>query len=138
MGLMVDSTVFISAERNRRTPAELVEGLLSRFGDIPLAISVMTAGELFHGIWRADSASRRAQREEFVEAVLGALPSVPITLEIMRIFAGIDARLRARGTAIPTSDLLIGSTALARGDAIATGNPRHFERMPGLKVHLVP
>jgi predicted nucleic acid-binding protein len=31
-------------------------------------------------------------------------------------------------------DLLIGATALEIGYAVATGNQRHFERIPGLKV----
>jgi predicted nucleic acid-binding protein len=95
----------------------------------------MSAGELFHGCWRADTPSRRASREEFVEAMLGAIPVVPITLPIAPVFGEIDARLSARGRRIPTSDLLIASTALSRGDEIVTGNRRHFDRVPGLTVH---
>jgi predicted nucleic acid-binding protein len=35
---------------------------------------------------------------------------------------------------IPTSDLLIASTALLRGDEVVTGNARHFHRVPGLFI----
>ena len=98
-------------------------------------MSVMYAGELFHGCWRASEPRRRAQREEFVESVLAAVPVVPITLPIMRIFGEVDARLRSKGHTLPTSDLLIACTALSRGDDLVTGNPRHFHRVPGLKVH---
>lgn len=135
MGLLIDSTVFIHAERNRQTPADLITELMDRWGDAELGVSVMSAGELFHGCWRADTPSRRASREEFVEAMLAAIPVVAITLAIARVFGEIDARLSAAGWRIPTSDLLIASTALSRGDEIVTGNTRHFDRVPGLTVH---
>jgi tRNA(fMet)-specific endonuclease VapC len=138
VGLLIDSTLLIHAERNRLTPARLVAELLERWGDVELAISAMSAGELFHGCWRADSPARRARREEFVEAVLGALPVVALTLPIMRVFAEVDASLRAAGSKLPTSDLLIGATALSRGDEVVTGNTRHFDKIPGLTVHQEP
>lgn len=138
MGLLIDSTVLVQAERMKQAPEAVVGGLLARFGDVDLAISVMTAGELFHGCWRAETASRRARREEFVESMLAAIPVLPVTLAIMRVFGQIDARLRAAGSALPTSDLLIACTALDRGDEIVTGNMRHFDRIPGLVTHALP
>jgi predicted nucleic acid-binding protein len=134
VGLLIDSTLLVHAERNHLTPEQLFEDVIARWGDIELAISVMSAGELFHGCWRADSAARRARREEFVEAVLSAVPTVPVTLEVMRVFGEVDAGLSASGSRLPTSDLIIGCTALCRDDAVATANARHFERIPGLAV----
>lgn len=138
MGLLIDSTLLIHAERARLTPARLIAELLERWGDVELGISAMSAGELLHGCWRADTPARRARREEFVEAVLSALPIVALTLPIMRVFAEIDARLSASGSKLPTSDLLIAATALCRGDDVVTGNTRHFEKIPGLTVHQEP
>lgn len=135
MGLLIDSTLLIRAERDRLTPAQLMSEVLDRWGDVDLAISAMSAGELLHGCWRADTVERRARREEFVEALLSALPVVAITLPIMRVFAEIDAGLRGARKKLPTSDLLIACTALSRGDEVVTGNPRHFRRVPGLTVH---
>lgn len=135
MGLLIDSTLLIHAERNQFTPEQLFAAILDRHGDLELALSAMGAGELLHGCWRADSPARRARREEFVEALFAAVPVVPITLPIMRVFAEVDARLRAVGTRVPTSDLLIASTALARGDEVLTGNVRHFRQVPGLVMH---
>ncbi len=138
MGLLIDSTLLVRAERNQLTPAQLVSEVLGRWGDVELAISVMSAGELLHGCRRADSATRRARREEFVESILAAVPVVGITLPIIRVFAEIDARLRAAGSKLPTSDLLIAATALARGDDVVTDNARHFDEVPGLTVHREP
>ena len=53
----------------------------------------------------------------------------------MRLFAELDARLSAVAARLPTSDLLIASTALFRGDEVVTGNLRHFRRVPGLVLH---
>lgn len=135
MGLLIDSTLLIRAERERLTPAQLIAEILDRWGDVELAISAMSAGELLHGCWRADTAARRARREEFVEAMLSAVPVVAITLTIMRVFAEIDAGLRAAGSRLPTSDLLIASTAVSRGAELVTANARHFRGVPGLVLH---
>jgi trimeric autotransporter adhesin len=105
VGLLMDSTVFIHAERARQTPSELIAALLERFGDEKLALSVMSAGELFHGCCRADTPRRRARREDFVEAVIAAVPSIPITRPAMRIYGRLDADFAAGGERLPTSDL---------------------------------
>ena len=135
MGLLIDSTLLIHAERNQFTPEQLVAAILDRYGDREVAISVMSAGELLHGCWRADTPARRARREEFVEALLAAVPVVAITSPIIRVFAEVDAHLRAAGIKLPTSDLLIACTALVREDEVLTGNARHFRQVPGLTVH---
>lgn len=135
MGLLIDSTACIHAERNRRTPEQLVGEIMERWGDAELWVSVMSAAELFHGCWRADHPSRRARREEFIEALLAAIPVLPVTLTIARVVGQVDAQLSAAGQRIPTSDLLIAATALSRGDAIVTGVARHFDRVAGLTVH---
>jgi predicted nucleic acid-binding protein len=134
VGLLIDSTVFVTAERKRQTPQDVVARLLDDYGDVELALSVMSAGELVHGCWRADSAPRRARREEFVEGILAAIPVVPLTLAVARVYGELDARFAARGRRLPTSDLLIAATALYRGDELVTGNPRHFDQVPGLVV----
>ena len=138
MGLLIDSTVAIHAERRGLTPAQLIDEIQARYGDILLAVSVMSAAELFHGCLRADTPSRRARREEFVEALLSAVPVIPFTLGVARIFGAVDANLRAAGLPIPTSDLLIAATALSREDDVVTGDTRHFARVPGLGVQVLP
>ena len=63
-----------------------------------------------------------------------AIPVVPLTLAIARLYGELDARFTARGRRLPTSDLLIASTGLYRGDDVLTGNPCHFARIPELTV----
>jgi predicted nucleic acid-binding protein len=134
MGLLIDSTVFVTAERRAETAEAVVTGLLDEYGNVELALSVMSAGELRHGCWRAESPARRARRTEFVEAILAAVPVVPLTLAIARLYGELDARFVTQGRRLPTSDLLIACTALHREDDIVTGNPRHYDRIPELIV----
>lgn len=135
MGLLIDSTLLIHAERSRLTADRFIAEIIDRWGDVELSISAMSAAELLHGVWRAEHPARRARREGFVDGLLAAVPVLAVTLPIARVFAEIDARLRAAGNKLPTSDLLIGCTALAHGDEVATGNVRHFRRIPGLTVY---
>lgn len=97
-------------------------------------ISVMTAAELVHGVWRAHTPAVRARREEFVEEIFARIPVRPVSLRVARIAGQIDARARVKGVTIPTADLFIGVTALEPGFAIATRNLRRFRLIRGLRV----
>ncbi len=46
---MCTRTVLIHAERARLTPAGLITELMAPQRDVDLSVSVMSAGELFHG-----------------------------------------------------------------------------------------
>src|SRR4051812_585249 len=109
-------------------------GLLQELGDEPVALSAITASELLHGVHRADSAVRRGRRAEFVEKILATFPVIPFSLEMARIHSRIWADLQAKGEVIGAHDLLIAATALAQDRIVATGNRRHFGRIPGLKI----
>lgn len=134
MGFVIDTSVWVRAERNGLTVEAAVEELIERHGDEDLAISVITAGELLHGCWRAADASQRARRQTYVETILANFELLPVDLGVMRVYAEIDANLADLGKRLHTSDLLVACSALVRGDAVVTGNPRHFDRVPGLKV----
>lgn len=135
MGLMLDSSVLIAAERERLTVSLTLRRLSERWPGTDVAVSVITAGELLHGVWRAKSAERRARREQFVESVLSEVPVVSVTVPIIRVFAELDAYAAEKGNQIGVQDLLIASSALYRGDDVVTGNAKHFRRIPGLAVH---
>ena len=134
MGIVVDSTAFIGAERAGSSVIEILSDLAERFGDQEAAISVVSAYELAHGVWRASGPRIRAKREEFVEEILWRVPVRPVTLSIARIAAQIDAACRTRGFTVPTSDLFIAATALDLDFSVATGNLRHFKKIPSLRV----
>lgn len=128
MGLVLDSNVFIRAERDRRPDFSRWQTYGEAF------ISVVTVSELLVGVHRADGAARRARRSAFVEAVLARFPVLPVTTEVARTHAGLFAELLNRGQMIGAHDLLIGATALCHGHAVLTADVGEFARIPGLEI----
>jgi predicted nucleic acid-binding protein len=63
-----------------------------------------------------------------------ALPIHPVTVPIALRVGQVDGENQAKGVRLPLADLLIGVTALELGFTVATGNLRHFQRIPGLSV----
>jgi tRNA(fMet)-specific endonuclease VapC len=127
MAVLIDTSVLIDAER-RGEPLERALGEEDR------AISVITASELLHGVHRAEDEAVRIRRQVFVEHILAALEPLPITTRVARSHAHLWAHLEQTGRLIAAHDLWIAATALAHGMHLATGNTRHFERVPGLPV----
>jgi len=135
MGLVLDSTVFINGERCDLTVLDILQSIRETTGDEDVVISVITAAELVHGVWRAQSPEAHARRLDFVELIFASVPVKPITLPIVRIAGRVDADCRAKGITIPTGDLFIAVTALDLGFAVGTHNLRHFRLIPKLRVH---
>ena len=134
MGVVLDSTVFIGGERRKLTVVETLDRARKALGDTQVVLSSMSAVELIHGIWRAQTPGTRARRQELVEEIFARVPVRPVSLKTARIAGEIDAKARAKGVTIPTADLLIGATALELGFGVATANLRHFRLIPRLRI----
>ncbi len=134
MGLILDSSVVIAAERRRLTVEDLLAEIRASIGPMEIALSVVSAMELEHGIWRAQDAMRASRRRQFLEDLIGTVPVHPLTVELARKAGRIDAELQGKGIPIAVPDLLIGVSALILGYGIGSANLRHFERIPGLTV----
>ena len=134
MGILLDSTVIIAAERSGKNPRQVVEEIAVGLGDTEATLSVMTIVELAHGIERADSPERRAGRKHFLEELLREITVEPVTVAIAVRAGRLDGELASKGMRIAVSDLLIGATAMELGYGIATQNVRHFEKIPNLPV----
>jgi tRNA(fMet)-specific endonuclease VapC len=134
VGLILDSSVVIAAERRGDTPTQLVERAISLAGNQEAALSSIGLTELVHGIYRADSAQRRLRRQSFVQELRVGLTVYPYTEETALLAGQIDGEQTAKGVIIPFTDLLIGATALSLGFSVLTANLRHFRLIPGLNV----
>ena len=97
------------------------------------AISVISVSELLHGVHRA-ARPNRTLRSVVVEAILSHFDPIPITETVARVHALAWAELERRGQRTGERDLWIAATALTHDLAVATRNPRDFERIPGLRV----
>jgi len=112
MGLILDSSVLISAEREGRNARQVLESLAGEISEIDVAISVVTLIELAHGAIRADTSERKLKREKFLEELLIAMPVYPVTVTIALRTGRLDAENQIQGFRVPLPDLLIGVTAM--------------------------
>jgi tRNA(fMet)-specific endonuclease VapC len=134
MGVILDSSAVIAGERKGRSAADLLAELRIILGPEALALSTVSVVELEHGVWRAKDAALMAKRRRFFDDLFAAVPSYPLTFDIARQAARIDAESRREGKVIPFQDLIIGVTALEFNYAVATLNVRHFQMIPNLIV----
>lgn len=134
MGLILDSSVIIAAERHGETVERLIERIVRATGDQDAALSAVGLTELIHGIYRAPTPELRLRRESFINELLADLTVHLYTKETALLAGKLDGEQQSRGVVIPFADLLIGATALALGYSVLTVNVRHFEQIPGLSV----
>lgn len=134
MGILLDSSVVIRAERRHANASQLLEGILNEASDQEVGISAIGLTELVHGIYRADTSERSAKRQEFVRELRQGLNVYPYTAATAFLAGRIHGEQMARGVVIPTVDLMIGATALELGYRLMTTNLRHFRMIPGLHV----
>ena len=130
MGALIDSSILIAAERGELDLAPVLE----EYQEIDLALSVITASELLHGIHRADSEKRRSRREAYVESLLSRFPVLAFDLVAARIHARLHAELSSKGINTGAHDLIIAATALSRGLDVVTRDERSFPLIPGLSM----
>src|SRR5688500_11574143 len=134
LGVVLDSSVVIEAERQRLDVARFLKHISTQIGEREAALCSIGVAELAHGIHRANTPERRQVRRAFLDDLKAAVPVYPITGETAGLVGKINAELSQKGVTIPFDDLLIGACALERGYAVATRNPRHFRMSPGLNV----
>jgi len=134
MGLILDSSVIIAAERRGENVERLIERIVAATGDQEAALSAIGLTELIHGLYRAKTPAMRLQRQSFLDELLADLTVYPYTKETAMLAGKLDGEQQSKGVVIPFGDLLIGATALSLGFSVLTANLRHFQKIPGLTV----
>jgi predicted nucleic acid-binding protein len=134
MGLIIDSSIAVQAERRGDSPAQLIEQIANAFGDQNLAISTIGLTEIVHAIYRSQNDQIRSRREAFIRDLLADIEVIPYMRSTAFLAGRIDGEQRSRGVTIPTAGLLIGATALELGYSVLTMNLRHFRMIAGLTV----
>ena len=134
LGLVLDSTILIAGERRGQTVRQILEQLYAVHGEVEMGLSVVSIVELVHGIQRAQDDLRRRYRQAFVDELIRDVPVHPVNVETARMAGRIEGERANHGITIAFEDLLIATTALQLGFAVATSNTRHFEKIPGLTV----
>ena len=97
--------------------------------------SAIVIGDLFRGAFRSHNGERHLKNIE--SRVLPALVVLPYDTAVARAYGQIHAGLSVKGTTLADADLQIAATALYHGLQLVTGNIRHFQRIPVLRIHPV-
>ena len=128
MSYLIDSDWVADALQGRQDAVTLL-ATLSPSG---LAISLITYGEIYEGIYYG----RDPKGAERVFA--GFLRGVNVLAPnrgIMRLFARIRGQLRSQGLLIGDDDIQIAATALHHNLTLVSRNSRHFQRITGLALY---
>jgi len=134
MGLILDSSALVAAERQGWNARQILSSIARQISETEIGLSVVTLIELAHGAARADTLGRKAKRLEFIEELQTAMPIHHVTVSVALRTGHIDGESQARGVRIPLPDLLIAVTALELGYSVGTANLRDFNLVPGLSV----
>jgi predicted nucleic acid-binding protein len=134
MGLILDSSVLIAAERQGKNARQVLTAIREEIGETAVGISVVTLIEMAHGAARADTPERRSRRQAFIEELISALPVYPVTVAVALRAGQLDGENQTQGLRVPLPDLMIGVTALELGYRVGTANVRHFGQVPGLAI----
>jgi tRNA(fMet)-specific endonuclease VapC len=117
MGLVLDSSALIAAEREKLPVSKLLASLSADLSEDEFLLSSISVMELEHGWHRANTADAAAKRRRYLDEVLAILPVEPFTKEMGVLAAKIDAEMKKSGLVIVTADLLVEVTALHLGCA---------------------
>jgi hypothetical protein len=93
MGLILDSSVVIAADRQGHSVLQILEQLNNIYGEIGIGRSVVSIAELTHGAYRARTDVAKKRRIAFVDRLCSDIPVHPFTVEVAR---GADISKRSR------------------------------------------
>jgi predicted nucleic acid-binding protein len=98
LGLVLDSSIIIEAERKGQTVEQLLEHVKESAGEVEILICSVTVAELVHGIYRANTLEIRDRRRAFIDELKRNVPVHPVTeatAEIIGRISGEQERRRA-------------------------------------------
>jgi predicted nucleic acid-binding protein len=134
LGLVLDSSSAIAAERRKESVADFIESILRTHGPLDLSLSPVSVAELVHGIFRAQTPAVAQRRRLYIEELVSLIPVHPVTKQTAWLVGQIHGQEAAKGNVLPFNDLMIAAAAMEQGYAVFTGNVRHFRKIPGLQV----
>lgn len=128
MKYMLDTNIIIYLKNARSEKA--LERFLQHKPE-EMCISAITMAELEYGVYKS---SRPSQNQIALVTFLARIKIVPFDTNAAIEYGKIRANLSRKGKLIGANDLLIASTAKAKGLTLITNNMREFGRIEGLKT----
>ena len=126
MGLILDTSAVIGLIERRSAEVERIV----RSDPIRPVVSLLTIGELEHGVRAATGARLRRRRQETLDLV-AELPAVGLSLAAAACFGELSARMPRR---VGVADRWIAATALSRSLTLVTEDRDLAEALRGCEV----
>lgn len=124
--ILLDTDVCIEILRGNEAVIARREATLDE-----VATTWITAAELSFGAAK----SRAPERNQMLVAeFLGTLAVLDMAYASAELFGRLKAELEAGGKRLADADLFIAAIALTHGATLATGNRRHYSRIPALRM----
>jgi hypothetical protein len=120
---LVDANVLSELTREAPDP-RVVQWLRAHEPD--LAVSPIVLGEIEYGILLLPAGKRRTRLQHWFSQGIQRMHSLDLDRQVAAAWAGMLAKLKKAGSAMPIKDSLIAATALAHGLSVATRNTRDF------------
>ena len=79
LGVVLDSSTVITAERRRLPVPQFIEAIRTAHGEIEISLSPVTVAELVHGIYRAKTPEAGQRRRAYIEELVDLVPVHPAT-----------------------------------------------------------
>jgi hypothetical protein len=130
MTYLVDANVL--SEPTKPSPSAKVVGWL-RANERNLIVDSIVLGELYIGVLGVPAGRKRAQLEQWFEALVRTIDCLPWDTAVSRRWARLVVDLKRKGRTLPLLDGMIAATALQHGLTVATRNVGDFKRA-GVKV----
>ncbi len=127
MKYLVDSDWIVDYLAGRQHAIDLLSSLANE----GMAISLITFGEIYEGIYYGRDPQRS---EEGFRKFLRGVDVLPLNRTIMQRFARIRGELRRKGQLIGDPDILIAASAIHYDLILLTRNKKDYERIPTLKA----
>jgi tRNA(fMet)-specific endonuclease VapC len=98
LGVVLDSSIVITAERRSLPVPSLVESLQTAYGEIEVSLSPITVAELVHGIYRARTPDASQRRREYIQELVNLVPLHPVTIATAYLVGRSKARRQPKET----------------------------------------
>ena len=116
----------------RRRPAPTYLRWLATVPRAEQFTSAVVIGELYKGAFRSPDRTRHLKNIK--DLLLGAVTVLPYDVGVARVFGELHSRPARKGRILTDADLQIAATAVHHRLELVTGNVRHFERVPGIRI----
>lgn len=133
MQYLLDTSILIDFLRKKQK----VYDFLSHHESDQFVTSALCAFELFSGVYRLGSRDRTLHQKKVAALLQSLYEIIPFSHREAEIAGKIQAHLSSSGALLDDLDIFIAATAISSHATLATGNPKHFSRIPNLDSVIV-